>query len=157
MAGRDCLPATPIDSRTHARRAHAYGELQNTPSTHLRHASGSTLQHPRSSSGHVNKACTCSAHAPWQLRTPQIMRAPSFPRPLPLPDVRSAHLPQEHKQGKGMRQERGGRSALQGPLKDPSARPLSAGSDARDRLALARAPRCCLGPNLRKTARTGSS
>ena len=27
MAGRDCLPATPSDSGTHARRAHAYREL----------------------------------------------------------------------------------------------------------------------------------
>ena len=89
-AGRDCLPATPSDSGTHARRAHAYREQQNTPFMRLRHASGSTLQHPRSSSRHANKACMCSAHAPWLLRTPQTMRAPSFPRPLPLPDARSA-------------------------------------------------------------------
>ena len=90
MAGRDCLPATHSDSATHARRAHAYRELQNTSSMHLRHASGSTLQHPRSSSGHANKALMCSAHAPWLLRTPHIMRTPSFPRPLQLPDARSA-------------------------------------------------------------------
>jgi len=90
MAGRDCLPATHSDSATHARRAHAYREQQNTPFMRLRHASGSTLQHPRSSSRHANKACICSAHAPWLLRTPQTMRAPSFPRPLPLPDARSA-------------------------------------------------------------------
>jgi hypothetical protein len=51
----------------------------------------------------------------------------------------------------------GARPSLQGRSKHPSARPLSAGSDARDRLVLARAPLCCLGPNLRKTARTGSS
>ena len=90
MAGRDCLPATHSDSATHARRAHAYREQQNTPFMRLRHASGSTLQHPISSSRHANKACICSAHAPWLLRTPQTMRAPSFPRPLPLPDARSA-------------------------------------------------------------------
>jgi hypothetical protein len=90
MAGRDCLPATHSDSATHARRAHAYREQQNTPFMRLRHASGSTLQHPISSSGHANKALMCSAHAPWLLRTPQTMHAPSFPRPLPLPDARSA-------------------------------------------------------------------
>ena len=90
MAGRDCLPATHSDSATHARRAHAYREQQNTPFMRLRHASGSTLQHPISSSRHANKACICSAHAPWLLRTPQTMHAPSFPRPLPLPDARSA-------------------------------------------------------------------
>ena len=64
MAGRDCLPATHSDSATHARRAHAYRELQNTSSMHLRHASGSTLKHPISSSRHANKVCICSAHAP---------------------------------------------------------------------------------------------
>ena len=99
MAGRDCLPATHSDSATHARRAHAYRELQNTSSMHLRHASGSTLQHPISSSGHVNKALMCSAHAPWLLRTPQTMHAPSFPRPLPLPDARSAPSAQRAQTG----------------------------------------------------------
>ena len=107
MAGRDCLPATPSDSGTHARRAHVYREQQNTPFMRLRHASGSTLQHPISSSGHANKALMCSAHAPWLLRTPQTMHAPSFPRPLPLPDARSAVSAPEHKQGTGMRYERG--------------------------------------------------
>ena len=34
---RGCLSATPSDSGTHARRAHAYRELQNTPSVRLRH------------------------------------------------------------------------------------------------------------------------
>jgi hypothetical protein len=90
MAGRDCLPATHSDSATHARRAHAYRELQNTPFMRLRHASGSTLRHPSSSSGHANKACMCSAPAPWLLRKPHIIRTPSFSRPLQLPDTRSA-------------------------------------------------------------------
>ena len=90
MAGRDCLPATHSDSATHARRAHAYRELQNTSSMHLRHASGSTLQHPRSRSRHANKACMCSAHAPWLQRKPQTMHPCSFPRPVQLPDARSA-------------------------------------------------------------------
>ena len=65
MAGRNCLPATPSDSETHARRAHAHREQQNTPFMRLRHASGSTLQHPSSSSGHPNKAFIRSAHASW--------------------------------------------------------------------------------------------
>ena len=99
MAGRDCLPATHSDSATHARRAHAYREQQNTPFMRLRHASGSTLQHPRSSSRHANKACMCSAHAPWLLRTPHIMRTPSFPRPLQLPDARSAPSAQRAQTG----------------------------------------------------------
>ena len=99
MAGRDCLPATPSDSGTHARRAHAYREQQNTPFMRLRHASGSTLQHPISSSGHANKALMCSAHAPWLLRTPHIMRTPSFPRPLQLPDARSAPSAQRAQTG----------------------------------------------------------
>ena len=159
MAGRDCLPATHSDSATHARRAHAYRELQNTSSMHLRHASGSTLQHPRSSSRHANKACMCSAHAPWLLRTPQTMRAPSFPRPLQMPDARSAVSAPEHKQGTGMRCERGRapRAALQGRLRHPSARPPSAGSDAPDQLVPLGAPLSSLGPNLRKTGRTRSS
>ena len=118
MAGRDCLPATHSDSATHARRAHAYRELQNTSSMHLRHASGSTLQHPRSSSRHANKACMCSAHAPWLLRTPHIMRTPSFPRPLQLPDARSAPSAQRAQTGHrhatraggGAQHCRGGRS-----------------------------------------------
>ena len=90
MAGRDCLPATPSDSGTHAQRAHAYREQQNTPFMRLRHASGSTLQHPRPRSRHANKACMCSAHAPWLQRKPQTMHPCSFPRPVQLPDARSA-------------------------------------------------------------------
>ena len=90
MAGRGCLPTTPSDSRTPAQRAHTHREQQSTPFMRLRHASGSTRQHPGLSSEHANKAWMCSAHAPWLLRTPQTMRAPSFPRPLPLPDARSA-------------------------------------------------------------------
>ena len=84
MAGRDCLPATHSDSATHARRAHAYREQQNTPFMRLRHASGSTLQHPISSSGHANKALMCSAHAPWLLRTPHIMRTPTAAARRPI-------------------------------------------------------------------------
>ena len=90
MAGRDFLPATPSDSGTHAQRAHAYREQQNTPFMRLRHASGSTLQHPRPRSRHANKACMCSAHAPWLQRKPQTMHPCSFPRPVQLPDARSA-------------------------------------------------------------------
>jgi hypothetical protein len=84
MAGRDCLPATPSDSQTHARRAHTYREQQNTPFMRLRHASGSTRQHPSLSSEHANKAWMCSSHAHWLLRAPQTMHPRSIPRPLPL-------------------------------------------------------------------------
>ena len=157
-AGRDYLPATHSDSATHARRAHAYRELQNTSSMHLRHASGSTLQHPRSSSRHANKACMCSAHAPWLLRTPHIMRTPSFPRPLQLPDARSAPSAQRAQTGhRHATRAGGGRPALQGRTKHPSARPLSAGSAARDHPCCSGPPLCCLGPHLRKTGRTRSS
>ena len=99
MAGRDCLPANPSDSRTHAPRAHAYREQQNTPSMRLRHASGSTLQHPRSRSRHANKACMCSAHAPWLQRKPQTIHPCSFPRPVQLPDARSAPSAQRAQTG----------------------------------------------------------
>ena len=107
MAGIHCLPATPSDSGTHARRAHTYKEQQNTPFMRLRHASGSTPRHPSSSSGHANKACMRSAHAPWLHRKPQTMHPCSFPRPLQLPDARSAPSAPEHKPGTGMRCERG--------------------------------------------------
>ena len=158
MAGRDCLPATHSDSATHARRAHAYREQQNTPFMRLRHASGSTLQHPISSSRHANKACICSAHAPWLLRTPQTIRAPSFPRPLPLPDARSAVSAQRAQTGHWHADASGvGCPALQALLKNPSVRPPSAGSEIPDHLVPFRAPLCCLGPNLRKTGRTRSS
>jgi hypothetical protein len=96
-AGRDCLPATPSDSGTHARRAHAYREQQNTPFMRLRHASGSTPRHPSSSSGHANKAWMRSAHAPWLQRKPQTMHPCSFPRPLLLADARSAEICPKHK------------------------------------------------------------
>ena len=99
MAGRDWLPATPSDSGTHARRAHAYREQQNTPFMRLRHASGSTPQNLSSSSGHASKACMRSAQAPWLQRKPQTMHPPSFPRPLLLADARSALSARSTNQG----------------------------------------------------------
>ena len=92
MLGRDCLPTTPSDSRTHAQRAHTHREQQSTPFMRLRHASGSTRQHPGLSSEHANKAWMCSSHAHWlqSKPNPQTMHPRLLPRPLPLPDARLA-------------------------------------------------------------------
>ena len=84
MAGRDCLPATPSDSGTHAQRAYAYREQQDSPFMRLQHASGSTPRHRISSSRHVNKAWMRSVHALWLQRKPQTMHPISFPRLLLL-------------------------------------------------------------------------
>ena len=160
MAGRDCLPATHSDSATHARRAHAYRELQNTSSMHLRHASGSTLQHPRSSSRHANKACMCSAHAPWLLRPANASHHAHALVPAPTAAARRpicAICPKSTNRAPTCDKSGGGRPALQARLKHPSARPPSAGSEILDHLVPFRAPICCLGPNLRKTGRTRSS
>ena len=120
MLGRDCLPSTPSDSRTHAQRAHTHREQQSTPFMRLRHASGSTRQHPGLSSEHANKAWMCSAHAHWLQSKPQSMHPRLLPRPLPLPDARLAvSAPQEHKQGTGMRCERGGAPSTAGPAQAP--------------------------------------
>ena len=120
MAGRDCLPATSSDSGTHAQRALAYREQQNTPFMRLRHASGSTLQHPISSSRHANKVCICSAHAPWLLR--ERLRPCARPHSrahclCQTPDLR--YLPEQHKQGTGMRCEWGGAPSTASPAQAP--------------------------------------
>ena len=158
--GRDCLPTTPSDSRTHAQRAHAYREQQNTPFMRLRHASGSTLQHPRPRSRHANKACMCSAHAPWLQRPAQASDHASVLVPAPSAAARRpicAICPKSTFQAPACDASGGARPALQGRLRHPSARPPSAGSDAPDHLVPLGAPLCSRGPNLRKTGRTRSS
>ena len=158
MAGRDCLPTTPSDSRTHAQRAHAYTESSKTP-----HSCVSDMR----PAAH----CNIPYRAP-DMRTKHAYAQPMRPgccerlRPCARPHSRAhclcqtpdlRYLPQSTNKAPACDTSGGARPALQGRLRHPSARPPSAGSDAPDHLVPLGAPLCSLGPNLRKTGRTRSS
>ena len=109
--GRDCLPTTPSDSRTHAQRAHTHREQQSTPFMRLRHASGSTRQHPGLSSEHMQTKHGCAQPMRTGCRAslrPCILACSRAHCLCQMPDLR--YLLQEHKQGTGMRMRAGGRA-----------------------------------------------
>ena len=131
---------------------------------HLIHASATCVRQHTATSQIALPTCEQSMHV---LSPCALAAANALSRPCTrlhsrahclceMPDT--AHLPQEHKQGTDMRQERGGAPSTAGADEAPiRTAPLSAGSAARDHPCCSGPPLCCLGPHLRKTGRTRSS
>ena len=129
---------------------------------HLIHASATCVRQHTATSQIALPTCEQSMH---MLSTCALAAANASDHaraliPAPTASVRCPILricPKSTNKARTCDKSGGGRPSLQARSNHPSARPLSAGSAARDQPCSSGAPLCCLGPNLRKTGRTRSS
>ena len=132
------------------------------PAKHLIHASATCVRQHTATSQIELPTCEQSMHvlSPCALAAANASHHAHALVPAPTAAARRpicAICPKSTNRAPTCDKSGGGRPALQGRTKHPSARPLSAGSAARDHPCCSGPPLCCLGPHLRKTGRTRSS